>query len=169
MRFEVQSDAAGEWELKLRIPGWAGDKPVPTDLYRSLGSTAAAPVVKVNGQAVKVEQTQGFAGLKRTWKRGDVIELELPMRVRRVVANEKVMADIGRVALERGPLVYCVEGADENGHVSQLSLADDAVMTPERRLSLLGGVTVLRGRAVESVRREDGSVFQRPAELTAVP
>jgi hypothetical protein len=125
--------------------------------------------VKVNGQAVEAQQAQGFAALKRAWTRGDVIELELPMPVRRVVANENVLADAGRVALERGPLVYCVEGADQKGPVSQLSLADDAALTPERRDSLLGGVTVLRGLAAESVRREDGTVAQRPAELTAVP
>jgi hypothetical protein len=169
VRFEVQSATAGAWELKLRIPGWAGTQPVPTDLYRSFGPAAAAPVLKVNGQSVKIEASQGFASLTRTWKRGDVVELELPMAVQRVVANEKVLSNTGRVALERGPLVYCVEGADQGGQVSQLSLSDDAAMTVERRPSLLGGITVLRGQAAESFRREDGSVAQRPVELTAVP
>jgi len=169
VRFEVQSDTIGEWELKMRIPGWAGGRPVPTELYRSLGSSAAEPVIKINGQIVKSEQAQGFAGLTRTWKRGDVVELELPMPVRRILADERVLADTGRVALERGPLVYCVEGADQNGHISQIVLADDAVLAPERQDALLGGVTILRGQATGLFRQEEGSVVQRPVELTAVP
>ncbi len=169
VRFEVLSDTAGEWELKLRVPGWAAGAAVPSDLYRIVGPAAAAPLVTVNGQAFKAEKAQGFAGVTRTWKRGDVVELELPMPVRRVVAHEKVVADAGLVALERGPLVYCVEGADQNGRVRQLSLADDAALTAEARPSLLGGVTVLRGKASEAFRREDGSVAQRPVDLTAVP
>jgi hypothetical protein len=168
VRVEVL-EGAGEWELQFRVPGWVTGKPVPTDLYRYLDPEAAAPALSVNGQPVAVTVAQGFAGVTRTWACGDSAELDLPMPVRRTVAHEKVQADIGRVALERGPLVYCVEGADHEGNIQQLILSADVTLRPETRADLLGGVTVLRGQASEAFRREDGSVAQRPAELTAVP
>ena len=77
------------------------------------------------------------------WQPGDVVELDLPMPVRRVLAHENVVDDRGRVAIERGPIVYCVEGADHGGRVLNLVLPDDAQLTPEHRADLLGGVTVL--------------------------
>jgi len=169
VRLEVLSDASSEWELKLRVPGWAMGEAVPSDLYRYLSPPEAAPQLSVNGHPVRLEIAHGFASLTRTWKRGDAVEWELPMSIRRVVANAKVAADAGLVALERGPLVYCVEGADENGHVSHLVLGDDVALTAERRPSLLGGVTVLRGQASGAFRLENGSAERRPAALTAVP
>jgi hypothetical protein len=169
VRLEVLSEASSEWELKLRVPGWSVGDAVPSDLYRYLAASGAAPQLTVNGEPVRLEKTSGFAGLARTWKLGDVVEWELPMPIRRVVANEKVAADTGLVALERGPLVYCVEGADENGYVSHLVLGDDVALTAERCPSLLGGVTVLRGQVSGTFRLENGSAEQRQAELTAVP
>lgn len=169
VRLEVLSDASSEWELKLRVPGWATGEAVSTDLYRYTVTSAKTPRLTVNGQEVKTEKVQGFVGVKRLWKRGDVVAWELPMPVRRVVAHDKVLADAGRVALERGPLVYCVEGADQNGRVRQLVLPDDAAMEAVPRPSLLGGVQVLCGRASEAYRREDGSVALRPVDMTAVP
>ena len=169
VRLEVLSEASSEWELKLRVPGWSVGDAVPSDLYRYLTPSGAVPQLTVNGDPVRWEKASGFAGVRRTWKRGDVVEWELPMPIRRVVANEKVAADAGLVALERGPLVYCVEGSDEDGHVSHLVLDDDVALTSEWRPSLLGGVTVLRGRAAGTYRLEDGSAERRTTELTAVP
>ena len=169
VRFEVLSNTAGEWEMKLRVPGWATGETVPSDLYRIVSPAVPGPRLTVNGEPVKVMKAQGFAGVTRTWKRGDVVEWELPMPVQRVAADEKVRNNIGLAALERGPLVYCIEGVDQSGHVTQLVLADDAILTAEQQTSLLGGVSVLRGQATETFRREDGSVAQRPVELTAVP
>jgi DUF1680 family protein len=168
VRIEVV-DGPGEWELKLRVPGWAAGRPVPTDLYRFADQAAGAATVKVNGQPVACAVEHGFVSVARAWSKGDAVELELPMPVRRVAAHAKVSADAGLLALERGPLVYCVEGADHVGGVRQLSLPADAALRPEHRVELLGGVTVLRGSAAESFHREDGSVESRPAELTAVP
>jgi DUF1680 family protein len=100
---------------------------------------------------------------------GDVLTLNLPLPVRRVLAHERVADDAGRVALERGPLVYCFEGVDHNGKVTQLSLPDDATFEPQFRSDLLGGVTVLRGPGQAARRRADGSVAIEPSTLTAIP
>ena len=81
-----------------------------------------------------------------TWKKGDVVEVHLPMPVQRVLANEKVKADIGRVAVERGPLVYCTEWPDNDGLPSSLVLEDSAPLTAEPRTDLLNGIVVDHGR-----------------------
>ena len=169
VRVDVLSDVEGEWELNLRVPGWASGEPVPTDLYRFSDKVAEGPAVTVNGQPVSIRVAHGFAGVRRAWARGDTVELDLPMPVRRVVAHAKVAADVGRVALERGPLVYCFEGGDHGGDVRKLSMGDGVGLQPEWRPDLLGGVTVLRGTATESFRSEDGTVDVRPAALTASP
>jgi hypothetical protein len=105
----------------------------------------------------------------RRWQKGDVIALNLAMPVRRVVAHHLVADDAGRVALERGPLVYCFEGADHQGKVFHLTVPDDAKLEPQFRADLLGGVTVLRGSGKAARRQNDGSVGTEPAALTAVP
>jgi DUF1680 family protein len=157
---------AGEFELCLRIPGWASGQVVPSDLYAFVpapaaagaASPAAAPAAtaKVNGQAVAARMDKGFAHVRRKWSAGDIVELTLPMEVRRVLANEKVAADVGLVAIQRGPLVYCAEGVDNPGGLRNVVLGDDVALTPEQRKDLLGGVTVLVGKAASLRQAEDG-------------
>lgn len=158
--------------LALRIPGWARNHPVPGDLYRYLGDAAPAPVVKVNSQVVTAQPAKGFISINRTWQPGDTVTLELPMPVRMVVANDKVREDAGRVALERGPLVYCVEGIDndklETPH--NLLLAAGTGFKSEFNPELLGGVSVITGPAELVKRAADGNTVVRvPWRFTAVP
>jgi DUF1680 family protein len=93
----------------------------------------------------------GFAQVEREWKTGDQLELTLPMPIRRVVANEKVKADRGRIAIERGPVVYCVEGIDNNDSVSNIILGDDAPLKAEFRKDLLGGCTVITSKDLMAI------------------
>jgi DUF1680 family protein len=86
-----------------------------------------------------------------------------------VVAHDAVKDDAGRVALERGPLVFCLEGVDHGGKALSIALSDDAVLAAEHRPNLLGGVTVLRGKGLVALRNADGSVASEPIELTAIP
>lgn len=165
----VAPEAPCEFELKLRIPGWAQGQPVPGELYRYLDAQAEAPVLKVNGEPVPVSVEKGFASIRRLWKTGDNVELELPMPVRRVVAHEKVEDDAGLAALERGPLVYCVEEADNGKHLFGLVLDDAAVVAVEPRPDLLGGVTVLTAQAAQAYQARDDKIQTRPAPLTAIP
>jgi hypothetical protein len=171
-RVEIAVDpkAPAEFALRVRIPGWARGRPLPGDLYRYAEAGPADGVkLAVNGTSQDLRLEQGFAVLRRTWKAGDRVELDLPMPVRRVLAHEAVEADRSRVALERGPVVYCVEGADHDGRALHLVLPDDAKLAPEPRPDLLGGVTVLRGEGRGAFRQTDGSVELRPAALTAIP
>lgn len=171
VEMKVAVDAPAEFSLLVRIPGWARNQPVPSDLYRYLDAADSAAAVKlsVNGESRAVNVEKGHVNLRRTWKTGDTVLLELPMPVRRVVAHEKVEADRGRVALERGPVVYCLEGVDQGGRVGDLLLPDDAKLTAEHREDLLGGVTVLVGPAKRGVFSDEGKLSLADDKITAVP
>jgi DUF1680 family protein len=149
VKIEVSPPAAGDrFKLFVRIPGWSHNQPWPTDLYTYLDPDSATASLKVNDETIYVEPQNGYAVIDRAWEPGDVITLELPMPVRRVIADEQVKADRGRVALMRGPIVYCVEGTDvAGGKVADLVLADDSALDTEFRSDLLGGVQVVTGQA----------------------
>ena len=105
----------------------------------------AEPIgLRVNGEDVAMDLQQGYAVLQRTWQPGDVVELVLPMAVRRVACHGAVSDNVGKVALERGPLVYCAEGIDNAGHVLDSTLHDEATLEPEFVPDLLHGVVALR-------------------------
>jgi hypothetical protein len=126
--------------------------------------------LKVNGKSVPLKLEKGYASLSRNWKKGDVIELNMPMPVRRIVANEQVTADRGRVALQRGPLVYCAEWPDNpGGHVRNLLLPDSAKLTAEFKPDLLNGVTVIKVRAFGLSYDAQGKVLKNEQEFTAIP
>ncbi len=163
VKLTVTPDKPAEFTLCLRIPGWALGRPVPSDLYRFADAKAPPVGLKVNGKVAKAApKDDGYVHLQRRWQAGDVVELDLPMPIRRVYAHEKVLADKGKVSLMRGPVIYCLEGIDQAGvDVFKLALPPDAALRSEYRADLLGGVTVIQGKALA-----DG---QRPVTLTAVP
>jgi uncharacterized protein len=139
--------------------------------------------VRVNGETAGIEGRPGtYAALRREWREGDEVTLDLPMPVRRLRAHPHVLADTGRVALARGPLVYCLEGADLPGvDPWDVVLPEGARLVAEPQPGLLGGVTRLRGEGVvrpaaswegalyRDVGRERAEEVTRPAPLSAVP
>lgn len=106
-------------DIKLRIPSWVDKQFVPGKLYSYINTSDLKWQVKVNGKVVDAQVEKGFASVSRKWKAGDKVELYLPMPVRYNKADERVAADRGRVAITRGPLVYCAEGVDNGGQVAQ--------------------------------------------------
>jgi hypothetical protein len=114
--------------------------------------------------------SKGYAKIDRSWRKGDVIEIDLPMPVRRVAANEKVQADRGRVALQRGPLVYCAEWPDNpQGKVRNLLLPDDQPLTADFEPGLLNGVEVIKGKAYSVSTDEQGSLLKTEQDFKAIP
>lgn len=146
VKIKVDPKSAAEFTLCVRIPGWTRGKPVPSSLYRYVDPHDEAVTLTVNGEAVAVRPVKGYARIKRTWHKGDVVELHLPMPVRRVIANAKVADTKGKVALERGPLVYCLEGVDNAGKALGQALADAAKLTVKWSPDLLHGVNVIRAQ-----------------------
>ena len=169
IRVTVTPSEPQAFELRLRIPGWAVGQPVPGDLYRYQSSEAEPYQLQLNGESVEATVDKGYAVLHRTWKPGDVVELTLPMPIRRVVANEQVKADRGRVALERGPLVYCFEAVDNDGSVADLVLSDKAELESSFKPELLGGLVQLQGTAKRAVEQAEGTMKTVETQVTAIP
>lgn len=160
-----------EWTLCVRIPGWARNEPVPSDLYRFAENDPAAPELFVNGEKQAIAVERGYARVTRQWKPDDTVELRLPMPIRRVLAHDKVEANRGRVALQRGPLVYCVEWPDvPQGQVLNLLLRDEAKLSAQWRDDLLGGVTVISTEGFGLTRAGGNKPHLRESRaITAIP
>jgi len=170
VKMTVSPDQAAALTIHVRIPGWVRNEPVPSDLYRTTDRNAESVVLKVNGKAVPVPIDRGYVKLARTWTKGDTIELAMPMPVRRVVANDHVAADRGRVAVQRGPIVYAAEWVDNpDGKVRNLMLPDNAKLTAEYRPALLNGVEVVTGKAIALSYDSRGQVVKRQQDLTMIP
>ena len=170
VKITVSPATSSSFALNVRIPGWARGEAVPSDLYRFADTSNEPVTLRVNDHVVSGAVEKGYARIQRQWKAGDVVELSLPMPVRRVVAHPSVEADQGRVALQRGPLVFAAEWPDNpGGHVRSLMLADDTPLTTEFRPSLLGGVQVVKSRGVTLAYNARGEVERREQDLTAIP
>ena len=149
VKMTVTPRQSGDFTIHVRIPGWARNAAVPTDLYRFADRNDESVVLKVNGKLVPIRLEKGYVALNRRWNEGDVIELYLPMPIRRVIANPAVEADRGRIALQRGPIVFCAEWPDTpDGHVRNLMLPRNATLTAEFRPELFNGVVRITGRAM---------------------
>ncbi len=168
VRIRVAAGTPGSMTLMLRVPGWARQQPVPGDLYRQLEPAVGTATLSVNGESVPVVLDKGYAAVSRTWSAGDEVRLVLPMPARRVVAHPAVKADEGRVAIERGPLVYAAEFADHGGRVTNLVLDDRTPLAAVPQPSLLNGVTTLTGTAT-ALRRKGASVVSDAVPLTLIP
>jgi uncharacterized protein len=168
VKMTITPDQPGPFRIKIRIPGWARNQPVPSDLYHYVDTSSAPVTIKVNRRPMTLHMDKGYAILDRVWRPGDSIELNLPMPIRRVIAKDQVSADRGRVALERGPILYALEAVD-NGKVRNLVLPRDAKLTAEYKPDLLKGVEVIEGPSVALSYDQQGNVLKNQQPFTAVP
>jgi hypothetical protein len=170
VKIAVEPEKNQTFVVCVRIPGWARNEPVPSDLYQFEDSVPDGQSLKVNGKRVTPSMDKGFARIEHQWQKGDTIELSLPMPVRRIVAHPEVKADRGKVALQRGPIVFCLEGPDNDGKVSNLVIPDDARIKAEYKPAVLNGVMVLTGKAKVAKRTTDGGVVAAGTRtFTAIP
>jgi DUF1680 family protein len=169
VKLTVSPQKNGKFELAVRVPGWAANEAMPTDLYKFLDGSFEKPALKVNGESLPLDIKDGYARIRRTWKNGDTVLLSLPMPVRRVVANDSLAEDAGRVALQRGPIVYAAEGLDNDNRVFDLVLPDGAALKPEFRQGLLNGVVVISGEAVTVAKSASGKPVETRRPFLAVP
>ncbi len=171
VKITVKPESAGPFTLKVRIPGWAQGQAVPSDLYKfEDASTRDEVKLSVNHKGEPLNLDQGYATITRDWKAGDAVELHLPMPIERVIANEKVAADRGRAALQRGPIVFCAEWVDSpDKHVRNLALSDTQKLKAEFEPALLNGVEVIRGEATAYHYEPDGKLAHTEETFTAIP
>ena len=153
IQIQVSPEEPAEFDVNVRLPGWSRPEQSEAALYRrSAGADDAAVELRVNGEPVPApEIVRGYARLRRRWQAGDVIELALPMPVQRMVAHPSVQEDAGRVALMRGPLVYCVETLEDSGTAHDVRLPVDAPLATEHCPDLLGGVTIVHAPGLDAI------------------
>jgi len=142
----VNPEKRTAFTLKIRIPGWAQNKPVPSNLYTYLGDNSKDIILKVNGIDQQVNINKGYVTITRKWTKGDKIELSLPMTAQKVIADERVRDDINKVAFESGPIVYCAEEID-NDQISEISIPGNLTLEKAEIAILSDKVNVLKGKA----------------------
>ena len=129
--------------IRIRVPGYTGIKPIPGDLYSYRDGKIEIPEIAVNGETVNYKTDKGFAVLERSWKKGDRISVTFPMEIREIVSEEEVKSDWGRIALSRGPLVFCLEEVD-NGKVRNIKFGRNPDPSFEYRSDLLNGMGTIK-------------------------
>jgi DUF1680 family protein len=170
VRITVAPEKKSRFTVAVRIPGWARNEVVPGGLYHFSDTNTETATLTVNGDPVPLNVQSGYVELNRKWKKGDVIALNLPMPVRRILADDQVKADTGRVALQRGPIVFCAEWPDNpNGKVRHLVLPADESLTATFEPDLLNGVETLSGRAIAVTKNSDGSSTRTEQGFKAIP
>ena len=159
------------YTLHLRIPGWAKNEPAPGGLYGFSAGGQTAPVqLLLNGRPITYREEKGYAIISRTWKKEDVVELVLPMEVRQVSARPEVKANQDRIALQRGPLVYCVEGIDNKGITWSVVVPDNATFTTRPQQILDEPIIAIQANLAVAEPATDGqSVQLKPRSVTAIP
>lgn len=155
--------------MHLRIPGWVRGSVLPSDLYRYADGQELGYTVTVNGEPVAGELQKGYLLIDRKWKKGDVVEVHFDMKPRVVKANGKVEADRGRVAVERGPLVYCAEWPDNDFNVHNILLNQHPSFQVTERPDLLYGIHEITTDAQALSYDAAGKLAVRDVKLTLIP
>ncbi|HEX2976927.1 MAG TPA: beta-L-arabinofuranosidase domain-containing protein [Bacteroidales bacterium] len=171
VEIHINPEKSARFNMMLRIPGWAEDEAIPGGLYRFIDKNAAVPVISVNSENIEITPDNGYAVISRKWKSGDVIKINFPMPVRKVMADERVKEDIDKVAFQRGPVVYCAEWPDNaGGNVLSLVLDESSAITSEFDPVLLGGTQVIRTSGFRTKNEPDGSFSLADKEpVTLIP
>ncbi|QCR24963.1 six-hairpin glycosidase [Pontibacter sp. SGAir0037] len=168
---EIDPQKNKNFTLKVRIPGWAQQQPVPGDLYQFIDAEAKPITLMVNGKPVKYTWDKGYAVITRTWKKGDKVTLDLPMETEKVVAKAEVKEDKGKFTFQRGPIVYCLEGPDNKDNLVQNILVDKAAPADVTfEANLLNGINVLKTKGAGYKRQLNSDILLRSEqEVKAIP
>ena len=166
---EVKENKAGIFTMKLRMPGWATGSPVPGDLYYYTGDAPRDIMVKVNGETIPVDiMADGYIAIARKWKKGDKVELEFDNSPRIVRSNEKVKSNAGKIAVERGPVVYCAEWCDNDFDINGFIVRPNPVLS-EAKSDKLHGIVELTADAETISRGSDGNLAVKKVNLSLIP
>lgn len=165
----INKNNAGPFNLKVRIPGWVRGQVVPSDLYTYSDGKRLKYTVKVNGEAVQNELKDGYFSIDRRWKKGDKVEVHFDMEPRTVKANNKVEADRGRIAVERGPIVYCAEFPDNNFDIFSVFMNRTPKFEVVEKPDLLYGINQLKTGAQTLGYDDQGRLTTTDVNLTLIP
>ncbi|NOR75929.1 MAG: glycoside hydrolase family 127 protein [Draconibacterium sp.] len=143
IKFKISAKTPVDFTFKIRIPGWAQNQPVPSNLYFYLNEQETPVRLFINNKPISFVTENGYISIQKKWNDGDVVELVLPMSVRKVIPNDNVKEIAGEIAIERGPIVYCAEQVDNSDGVLNLAISTDTKFIPEYDSKLLEGVVTL--------------------------
>ncbi|MBL7835818.1 MAG: glycoside hydrolase family 127 protein [Cyclobacteriaceae bacterium] len=170
LSFSIEPASSTAFTVRIRIPGWAQGQAIPSDLYTFSHTPGKKIIILVNGKLTEYTMDNGYAVINKTWKKGDHIQLELPMTVEKIISNEKVINNKGKIALQFGPLIYCLESPDNFGATSNVIVPETSTFTTQFQPALLKGVMTLQGNGIAvMVDKEKNSVQTKAQPVTAIP
>ena len=165
----VDNNKAGQWTMKVRVPGWVRNQVVPSNLYEYSDGKRLSYCISVNGEKVEGELQNGYFCIDRKWKKGDVVRVHFDMEPRTVKANYKVEADRGRISVERGPIVYCAEWPDNDFDVLSIVMNREPKFELVERPDLLYGLNQLKTDAQVLSYDDNGRLVAEDVKLTLIP
>jgi uncharacterized protein len=167
----INPEKKEKFELKIRVPGWARNEALPGGLYKFADQNTDSVKMDVNGSEFKYTMADGYAVINRSWKSGDKVEINFPMPVRKVVADKRVSDDVEKIAIQRGPVIYCAEWPDNNtGNVLDLVVKKDALFSTKFEPGLLEGTQVIKTSGFQTKRTLDGKLeLLKEEPVTLIP
>lgn len=147
----VNPEKESIFSLKLRVPGWARNEVLPGDLYSYKNSSNTRTTVTINGEIISTEEKEGYVTITRNWKKGESLEIDFPMEVKEVVTNVKVEGNIGKVALEYGPIVYAIEEIDNKNSFDKIFIDASDKFEVKKESTLLDGVNTIQNSKLKAI------------------
>jgi DUF1680 family protein len=171
VEISVFPETSVKFSLMIRIPGWANNEAIPGELYKFEDQNNESWKITVNDKSEDLEIENGYAEIERKWEKGDKVDIDFPMPVRSVVADERVKEDNEKIAVQRGPIIYCAEWPDNNtGNVLDIVLNRATPFTTEFVPSLLEGTQIIKTSGFQTKRTLDGKIEKLPEEpVTLIP
>ena len=169
VNLEVSPKSKQDFILKIRVPGWVQNEVVPGNLYSYTDKKTLGYTVKVNGKVVTSTIEKGYFSINRTWKKGDKVEVHFDMEARTVKANPAVEADRGKIAVERGPVVYCAEWPDNDFNIFSIILNKKPVFKVETKKDLLYGINTIQTDAQSLSYDAQGKLVTKEVKLNMIP
>jgi uncharacterized protein len=159
LKFIISPKTAQVFSLMIRIPGWTQNSAIPSNLYLFATASEKKVQIKVNGSLVYYTIENGYVVIAKKWKKADMVEVDFPMEVRKVIANDKLIDDVGKIALQRGPIMYCAEWLDNNGRACNIILPSAVNFSTEFKAGMLNGITILKTEATVVVTDEKANTI----------
>jgi len=169
INIEVSPKRKQTFSLKIRIPGWLQNNVVPSNLYTYNDKKELGFIIKVNGKEITNNIEKGYLSINRTWKKEDKVEVHFDMKVRTVKAHPAVKTDLGKVAIERGPVVYCTEWPDNDFDIFSVILNKKPSFKVEKKNDLLYGINTIQTDAQSLSYDDNGKLVVSDVKLNMIP
>jgi DUF1680 family protein len=171
VEISVDPEVNSNFSVKVRIPGWSLNEALPGSLYKFSDQTGEHYTLSIDGKPLTSKIENGYAVIKRKWNKGDKIMLDLPMPVRTVIADRRIKDDVGKIAVQKGPVIYCAEWPDNReGKILNLVIDKESGFSTEFAPDLLGGTQIIKTSGIQTKKTLDGKIENLEKEqVTLIP